>query len=260
MIRRSLLVVAAVCALAGSAASARQSVDDLIAKNLEAKGGLEKLKAIQSIKQVNSFNMQGMEGSMTIFTKRPNRLRQEMTMGGQTVINGFDGVTPWTVNPLVGMNRAVAVTGPQADMVREQGDFDGPLVDYKAKGYTIELVGQETLGERKVHHLRMTSASRQVVHLYLDARHRPRSEADDGGGHAQARAGVQRLPHHRRRDPPVPRPVAHQRSPAERVHGQVGRVQRADGRRDLPDAEGSIASVRSVKASVYSVFWFMMRA
>jgi hypothetical protein len=169
MIRRSLLVVAAVCALAGSGASARQSVDDLIAKNLEAKGGLEKLKAIQSIKQVNAFNMQGMEGSMTIFTKRPNRLRQEMTMGGQTVINAFDGVTPWTINPLVGMNRAVAVTGPQADMVREQGDFDGPLVDYKAKGYTIELAGVETLGERKVHHLRMVSASRQVVHLYLDA-------------------------------------------------------------------------------------------
>ena len=169
MIRRSLLVVAAISALAGSGVSARQSVDDLIAKNLEAKGGLEKLKAIQSIKQVNTFNMQGMEGSMTIFTKRPNRLRQEMTMGGQTVINGFDGVTPWTINPLVGLTRAMAVTGPQADMVREQGDFDGPLVDYKAKGYTIELVGQETLGERKVQHLRMTSASRQIVHLYLDA-------------------------------------------------------------------------------------------
>lgn len=169
MIRRSLWVVAAFCALAGSGVSARQSVDDLIAKNLEAKGGLEKLKAIQSIKQVNTFNMQGMEGSMTVFTKRPNRLRQEMKLGGQTVINGFDGVTPWTINPLVGFTRAVAVTGPQADMVREQGDFDGPLVDYKAKGHTVELLGKEPVEGSDAYKLKVTLKNGSVRTIWIDA-------------------------------------------------------------------------------------------
>ena len=69
-----------------------------------------------------------------------------------------------------------AVTGPAGGHDPGAGDFDGPLVDYKGQGYTIDLVGRETLGERKVHHLRMTSPSRQVGHLYLDA-HLSRGEA-----------------------------------------------------------------------------------
>lgn len=160
----------AVFGLAVSGVSAGQSVDDLVAKNLESKGGLTRLRALQSIKQTARINMQGMEATMTVFQKRPNRVRQEMSIAGQTVINAFDGVTPWIINPLVDASRRpIAITGPQADMLREQGDFDGPLVDYKAKGYTIDLVGLEPLGDRKVHHLRVVSASRQIVHLFLDA-------------------------------------------------------------------------------------------
>ena len=171
MIRRLVaLASVAVCVLTVSGVSARQqSVDEIIAKNLEAKGGLTKLKALQSIKQVSKVSMQGMEAAMTAYMKRPNRVRQEVAINGQTVINAFDGITPWIINPFTGSARPIAITGPQADMLREQGDFDGPLVDYKTKGYTVDLVGLESMGSRKVHHLRMVSASRQVVHLYLDA-------------------------------------------------------------------------------------------
>jgi outer membrane lipoprotein-sorting protein len=166
---RSVLALAAVCALGVSGVAAQQSVDELIAKNLEAKGGLAKLNAVKSIKQVAQFSMSGMAATMTVYSKRPNRVRQEIKIGTQTVIGAFDGVTAWMVNPMVGSDRPIAVTGPQADLLREQGDFESPLVDYKTKGYTVELVGQESLGERKVNHLKLVSPSRQIVHLYLDA-------------------------------------------------------------------------------------------
>lgn len=169
MVWRSVLALAAVCALAVSSVAAQQSVDELIARNLEAKGGLAKLSAVQSMKQVSQFSMSGMAATMTVYSKRPNRVRQEVKIGAQTVISAFDGVTTWVVNPMVGSDRPIAVTGPQADMLREQSDFDGPLVDYKTKGYTVELVGPEALGERKVNHLKLVSPSRQIVHLYLDA-------------------------------------------------------------------------------------------
>jgi outer membrane lipoprotein-sorting protein len=152
------------------ASSSVQSVDEIVARNIEAKGGLTKLRSLQSMKQTAKITMQGMEATMTVFLKRPHKLRQEMQVGGQTVVNGFDGVTPWILNPLVpGSTRPMIVSGPQADMLRDQGDFDGPLVDYKAKGFTLDLVGVEALGDRKVHHLRMVSSNRQTVHLYLDA-------------------------------------------------------------------------------------------
>lgn len=171
MVRRMMtLAFVAAFGVAVSGTAATQSADDLVAKNLEAKGGLARLKAVQSVKQTARFTMQGMDGTMTVYLKRPNKVRQEVTVGGRTVINAFDGVTPWIVNPLVaGSTRPMVVTGPQADMLREQGDFDGPLVDYKTKGYSLELAGMESAGDRKVHHLRLVAASGQTVHLYLDA-------------------------------------------------------------------------------------------
>ena len=63
----------------------------------------------------------------------------------------------------------VAITGPQADDIKMQSDFDSPLVDYKAKGYELELVGLETVGARKAYHLKLTSKEHRVQHLYLDA-------------------------------------------------------------------------------------------
>lgn len=170
MVRRSVaLALVAVCGFVALGQTAAQSVDDLVAKNIQAKGGLERLKSVQTIKQTSRMTMQGMEARMTVYSKRPNLLRQEVAMGGQTIINAFDGVTPWIINPLAGSPRPIAVSGPQANMIREQSNFDGPLVDYKAQGYSIDLVGLETLGTRKVHHLRLTGVSRQVTHLYLDA-------------------------------------------------------------------------------------------
>jgi len=154
-----------------ASAAAAQTVDELIAKNLEAKGGAEKLHAVQTVKQSSSLSMQGTEGLITVYGKRPNLLRQEVTVGGRTVINGFDGVTPWIVNPLVrGGDRPIAVTGPQAQLIREQSNFDGsPLLNYKALGYRVELMGEETINERKVYHLRLLDKTSHVQHCYLDA-------------------------------------------------------------------------------------------
>ena len=70
--------------------------------------------------------------------------------------------------PMAGVTTPMPVTGPQAASIKEQSDFDGPLVDYKTKGYTLELVGTEPLGDRKVYHLRLTSAAKTVQHVYID--------------------------------------------------------------------------------------------
>lgn len=169
-------VLAATAVLACAGVAAGQSVDEIVARNLAAKGGVEKLRAIQTIRQTSRMNMQGMEAPMVVLGKRPNLLRQEITLGNQRVINGFDGQSAWIVNPLVSPGGApIRLTGPEADTIREQSSFDPPLMDYKQRGYLIALVGTEKLGDAQVHHLRLTSPPRpagakpSVQHAYLDA-------------------------------------------------------------------------------------------
>lgn len=170
MTRRTVSVlVGAVVVLAGARLAA-QNVDDLVAKNVQAKGGADKVQAVQSLKQTGHLNVQGMTGTVTVYGKRPNLVRQEIVMGGQTVINAFDGTTAWSINPFSGSSAPVAVTGPQADDIKMQADFDSPLINYKAKGYQLEFVGEETIAGRKVNHLKLTSADKRTQQqIYLDA-------------------------------------------------------------------------------------------
>jgi outer membrane lipoprotein-sorting protein len=176
MKRRVLSVVAyATVVLAGAhlaaqnAENAAQNVDDLVARNVLAKGGTDKLQAVRTMKQTAHITSQGMTGTITVYGKRPNLVRQEIVVAGQRIVNAFDGTTAWSINPLMGSPEPKAITGPQADDIKMQADFDSPLVDYKEKGYELEFVGQETLGTRKVFHLKLTSKEHRVQQLYLDA-------------------------------------------------------------------------------------------
>jgi hypothetical protein len=162
-------LAAVFCIAMSGHATAQETVDDVVLKNLNARGGLQRLRLITSIRQTGTLSLMGSEAALTVYSKRPNLLRQEMRVNGQTVINGFDGLTPWLVNPLIGAVRPIIVSGPNADMIREQSQFDGPLVDYKSRGLTVSVEGLETAGEQALLHLRLTTPSQRVRHLYLDA-------------------------------------------------------------------------------------------
>jgi outer membrane lipoprotein-sorting protein len=126
------------------------------------------MRAIQTVKQTRRMNLQGIDSPVTVYTKRPNLVRQEIAAGGKLVVMGYDGATPWVVNPLTGSESPIQVMGPQAEAIRQDSDFDGPLVDYRTKGNAIELVGTEALGTAKVYHLKVTSRAGTVQHYYLD--------------------------------------------------------------------------------------------
>jgi len=170
MTRRRLTLAVSVVALMFVAQPAgAQTVDALIAKNLEAKGGLDRIKAVTSIRQTGEITVQGMAGGLVVYAMRPNLTRQELTLGTETIVNGFDGETPWMVNTMSGSDQAIVLTGPQAEMIRRQASFDGPLVDYKARGGTAELVGTEEFDGRQVHHIKLMAPGNVVQHVYLDA-------------------------------------------------------------------------------------------
>jgi outer membrane lipoprotein-sorting protein len=168
--RRSYLVVAAVAVamLACGRTASAQTVDEVIARNTEAKGGLAKMRSIQTMRQARRLSLQGMEAPVVVYAKRPNMVRQEIQTGGRLVVMAFDGSTPWMVNPNTGTPGAIALMGPQADAMRQDSDFDGPLLDYRSKGTTVELVGTETLGTKKAFHLKLTARTGVVQHYYLD--------------------------------------------------------------------------------------------
>ena len=146
-----------------------QSVDEIVARNIQARGGAAKIQAVQSMKQTSHLKIQGMSATLTLYAKRPNLSRQEVTIAGATVIAAFDGQNAWGVNPVSGQTTPQVLNGPAADQVRRQADFDPPLLDYRAKGTKVEFVGSEPDGARTVLHLRITDKVGIVINCYLDS-------------------------------------------------------------------------------------------
>ena len=143
-----------------------QTADEIIANNLKAKGGVEKLKSISSVKMTAKMSAQGRELPMTVYSKRPNLLRQEIKLPEATVVQAFDGTTAWVIPP--GEEAAREVTGPQAEGARKNADFDSPLLDYAAKGHKVVLVGKDKVGGVEVYHLRLVKKDGNIEHYYID--------------------------------------------------------------------------------------------
>jgi outer membrane lipoprotein-sorting protein len=155
--------------LSVAAAAPAQTVDEIVAKNIESKGGREAWKGKSSVKMTGRISTPGGELSLNVTAKRPNLTRQEMVIKDTRLVQAFDGTTAWMINPMMGSGAPQQLPAPVAAMMKESADFDGPLFDYKSKGNTVELVGREKLGGTEVDHLKVTSQRGQVQHYYLDA-------------------------------------------------------------------------------------------
>lgn len=170
MFRRSLLALAVAALLLPSAAAVRaQTVDEILAKHFEAQGGVEKLKKVQSWRLTGKMGIgPGMEAPFTMEKKRPALQRLEFTFSGMTGIQVFDGKGGWQVMPFMGKKDPEPMSAEDAKQMEDQADFDGPLMDWKAKGHTIELAGKESIEGADAYKLKITKKSGQVEYYYLD--------------------------------------------------------------------------------------------
>jgi outer membrane lipoprotein-sorting protein len=158
-----------VAALAGAAAWA-QTADEIIDKHLQAMGGKEKLKAVQSQRISGKMVMgQGMEAPFTMEILRPNKMRMEFTIQGMTGVQAFDGTAGWSVMPFMGKTEPEAMPEDEAKIMQEEADIDGLLLDYKDKGRQVEYAGKEELEGTPVHKLKVTQKAGDVVYVYIDA-------------------------------------------------------------------------------------------
>lgn len=163
--RASVLI--AVAALAMPAATA-QTLDAIIAANLQAKGGVDTLNSTNSVRMTGTLESPAAPQpmKMELLAKRPNLVRREMRLGEQTMISAFDGTTAWVRQ---GDGPPRTLTGPEAEQLEQAAEFDSVFLNYKAAGHTVELVGTEPVNAKPAHHLKVTRKGGQVQHYYLDA-------------------------------------------------------------------------------------------
>jgi hypothetical protein len=146
-----------------------QTADELVNKNIEARGGMDKIKAIHTIRLAGKVVVPGgITGSITQENMRPNLVRETFALQGMTAIDAFDGATGWRTNPFGGRKDPQLMGEDDMRDLLVDSDFDGPLVDYQAKGNTVEYMGHDTVDGDDALRLKVTLKDGDIIYYYLD--------------------------------------------------------------------------------------------
>ena len=156
-------------AAASVAILSAQTAEELVDRNLQAKGGIEKIKALRTLRATGKlqggggFTAQLGEDSMA-----PNQVRETFTVQGMTEIRAYDGNAGWKISPFEGRKDPQLLGEEELRDIEEEANFYGPLVDYRAQGNTVEYVGKDTVDGDDVFRLKVTLKNGDIFYYYLD--------------------------------------------------------------------------------------------
>ena len=149
------------------------TLDELVTKNIEAKGGADALRALQSLKLTGKLIVN--EGQLQLgyaeTKKRPNDVRSEATLQGMTAVEAYDGKEGWRISPFQGRKDPERMSADDVKELLEDAEMDGPLVDWKEKGSTIEYVGREDVDGTDAYKIKITRKNGDINFVYLDPDH-----------------------------------------------------------------------------------------
>jgi outer membrane lipoprotein-sorting protein len=161
--------IAALLVLLLAPAVLAQTADDLVAKYVQARGGMDKIKAIQSLRMTGTMTTGQLEVPITMLMKRPNMVRMEFEVQGMTGVRAYDGQRGWALMPFLGSPDPEPISGRELQELEDQADLDGGLVDYKEKGNSVELLGKDKMDGVDAYKLKLTRKNGDVDTIYLDA-------------------------------------------------------------------------------------------
>jgi len=201
---RKLLVLGAAFGFAGCSLVAENTgltAAQIVSKNVAARGGLKAWRAVQTMTESGKLGAGGdqrepqpvtspvkrpgkqvtpMAASprlaqeaqlpFTLELERPRRMRIEIQFKGQNAIQVYDGANGWKVRPFLNRMEVENYTEDELRKAGLQADLDGPLVDFEAKGTTVELEGTEKVEDKDTYRLKLTMKDSHSIHVWIDAK------------------------------------------------------------------------------------------
>ena len=160
--------------LLGFAASAQAiTAEELAAKNLDAKGGAAALNAIQSVRRSGKLIANG--GSFVLGTvetrRRPNSIRDDVSLQGLTQVESYDGREGWKIDPFGGRKDPERLPADDLKGLIDDAEIGGPLAGYRERGDTLEYLGTEDIDGTVAHKLKLASKGGDLRYVYLDPDH-----------------------------------------------------------------------------------------
>ncbi len=164
-------MIAVVVATSLSVFACAQTAEELVDKNIRAKGGIDKIKSAKTRLTTGKVRGGGRRRSTVAFRQmnmRPDLVRQNLSMQGMTAVQAYDGSVGWQTQPFRGRKDPELMGEDNLRDLLLAADFDGPLVDYAANGNTIEYLGHAEVDGDDALRLKVTLKNGDIIYYYLD--------------------------------------------------------------------------------------------
>jgi hypothetical protein len=165
--RHAVIVLVAVSCL--SFTTHAQTAEELVNRNIQAKGGMDKIKAVNTMRTTGRFTGGGgFTAMVSQENERPNLIRQTFSLQGMTEVSAYDGSLGWQIQPFRGHKDPELMGEDDLRDLLLDADLDGPLVDSKEKGNLIEYLGHDVVDGDDALRLKVTLKNNDIIFYYLD--------------------------------------------------------------------------------------------
>jgi len=169
MMRPRIALIAAALALAGAGCSLQPSLDQIVSRCITARGGLDAIHGMRTKRQIGRIVFAGRDsGAFMVEIERPGKMREELTLTGGRIIRTLNGTRGWIINTVRGDTQPETLSAGIVRNMTGGADLDGPLPDWKQKGYRVELLGSEPVRGREAWKLKITEPDSSVRYDFID--------------------------------------------------------------------------------------------
>lgn len=146
-----------------------QSADEIVANYINAIGGIDNWKKVNSIFYEGKLTVHGTDVTIYKTVLHGKGMRQNMTTASMTAFQISTPNEGWEFMPFRGQQKPEQLGEGAVKLNADQYDAQGVLVDYKSKGHSIEYLGKETIDGKECYKLQVKHKSGKIEILYFDA-------------------------------------------------------------------------------------------
>lgn len=175
MLRRSLFagcLLTLAVATSAVAAPANLSAEQIVEKNVAARGGLAAWRGVKTLTlegQVDAGGKPSHSLPYVLKQKRPHQSRLELVFKGEVSLQVYDGKQGWKLRPFLNRIEVETYTPDETRQAAGAEDLDGALIDYAAKGSQVTVAGAESVEGHPAYKLAVKHHDGSVRHVWVDA-------------------------------------------------------------------------------------------
>jgi hypothetical protein len=191
------LAISTVWAADAASVKAGMSTEEIVNKNIAARGGLQAWRAVQTMSMEGTLGAGGNQRAhlpepmpgrrmqaiptdqrpkeevqlpFTLDLQRSRKQRFELLFSGKKALQVYDGNNGWKLRPYLNRLDIEPFSAEELKSSSMQPDLDGYLVDHASKGIQVVLDGVEKVEDRDTYKLKLTLRNGQTLHIWIDAR------------------------------------------------------------------------------------------